>query len=259
MEYIFSPEGKAVVERFIAEDTLFVFDYDGTLTPLAAFPHEAKLGSETRKLLTALARSRPVAVITGRSVADIRALLSGIPNLDLIGNHGAEYPGHDPNLYTAMVAEWHQLLAERLHAIPGLFIEDKRYSLSVHYRHCTDHRAAQAAVERLAPLLPGVRIVPGHKVLNLVPKEGMHKGDALLAHLLRRGLTHAIFIGDDYTDEDVFITGRGNMILSVRVGYSERSSAAYYLQDQSEIDALFRLLLTLTTSGGAAAAEIRGL
>ena len=73
--------------------TLVVLDFDGTLAPIVEDRHAAGLGARTRRALLALARGGPVAVLSGRAAADVRARLRGVPLGWVIGSHGAEWPG----------------------------------------------------------------------------------------------------------------------------------------------------------------------
>jgi trehalose 6-phosphate phosphatase len=73
-------------------------------------------------------------------------------------------------------------------------------------------------------------------VVNLVPERAPHKGDALLALRAKEGADTALYVGDDITDEDVFELDQPGRLLSIRVGQSKRSAAAYFLRNQREID-----------------------
>lgn len=127
--------------------------------------------------------------------------------------------------------------------LPGVELEDKTYSLSVHYREAEDPLAAHEALSAAVATLRGVRIVPGKQVVNLVPARGANKGDALAAIMAKEQARHALYIGDDATDEDVFEHAIAAHVVSVRVGKSKSSSAQYYLQGQWEIDHLLQALL----------------
>ncbi len=55
---------------------------------------------------------------------------------------------------------------------------------------------------------------------------------------------HAIYVGDEETDEAAFATGR-DRTLAIRVEPSERSQARYHIGSQLDIDAFLRALLDL--------------
>lgn len=246
MKYLFSAAGKAALLRFSGTGTLLAFDYDGTLASIADHPDAAHMRASTRQLMTSIVRHYPSIVITGRARRDLRQFLTGIRPIAVVGNHGLEVVGRTPRRFVERVRHWRHQLAGRLDPIPGMVIEDKRHSLSVHYRHCETPAAAGKAVMEAALELEGVRLIGGKSVLNLLPKEAPHKGTALLSAMKHRGCRRAIYIGDDDTDEDVFALPRTGRILPVRVGHRRDSMAQFYLRDQPEMDRLLKHLLSLT-------------
>jgi trehalose 6-phosphate phosphatase len=86
-----------------------------------------------------------------------------------------------------------------------------------------------------------MRVVAGKLVVNVVPERAPHKGDALLA-LREKERPTAIYVGDDVTDEDVFVLDEPGALVSARIGRSVRSAAPYYLRDQREMDTLLEVL-----------------
>ena len=64
---------------------------DGTLSPIAKRPSQAKLPVGTAKLLRQICRLYPCALLTGRARADIVDKVAEVPFRDVIGNHGAEW------------------------------------------------------------------------------------------------------------------------------------------------------------------------
>ena len=120
MRYLFSPQGESVLNRFIVRDTLLAFDFDGTLAPIVPHPDSASTPTSIGLAMKRLCEIATVAIITGRSVQDIRERLGFTPKY-IVGNHGAEgLPGAAPSgMKLAEVAAWEsQILAawESLHA-----------------------------------------------------------------------------------------------------------------------------------------------
>jgi trehalose 6-phosphate phosphatase len=229
--------------------TLYAFDFDGTLAPIVADPKRAALRAPTRRLLGRLAALRPCAVISGRSLADLRPRLADLEVRLLVGNHGAEW--HDEPLeplVRAPVAAWRDHLHQHLGDVDGVVVEDKGSSLAVHYRGARDRAHAERRVHAASRGLPKVRLVPGKCVLNLVPAQAPHKGEALIDACRRLRCASAIFVGDDVTDEDVFQmkVPRGLRVLGVRVGKSASSRAKFYVRGQAEMDELLKVLLGRT-------------
>ena len=100
--------------------------------------------------------------------------------------------------------------------------------------------------ERAAQLVPWPRLIHGNCVLNLVPREAPHKGDALRALLAHSGCERSLYVGDDVTDEDVFRL-KLPAVLSVGVDPGPGSAADLFLPDQSE---MIRLLDEVATMIG---------
>lgn len=242
MKYVLGQAQQQALADFARGNTLIALDYDGTLAPIAPRPEQALLPEPTRQLLARVAKRRPVVVLTGRARNDALRFLRGVPVIEVIGSHGAEMPGSASTRFLGRVEAWRVELLGKLQPLAGVHLEDKRYSLAVHYREAADPAAARAAVRAAVHGLRGARIVTGKKVLNVVPEEAPDKGAALLAACDRLGCERAIFVGDDDTDESAFAASTGR-IFGIRVGMDPRSAARHYLRAQGEIDALLRLLL----------------
>ena len=125
----------------------------------------------------------------------------------------------------------------------GLEIEDKSFSIALHYRKCVAKTEAKLAILKAsAKIDPKTRIIMGKCVVNLLPPGAPHKGVALVELMLRTGIGSAFYIGDDDTDEDVFSLPN-TRILSVRVGKKASSQAQYFIDGQSDIDRVLKTIL----------------
>ena len=252
MQYLFDGPHQRKLQAFLRRGkTLIALDYDGTLAPIVPHPSEARMSNSTRELLGRVARRLPVIVLTGRSRIDALQFLGGVPILEVIGSHGMETAGTPFTRFLSRVGDWRVHLARRLGALAGVSIEDKRFSLSVHYRHADDPLVAREKIGDAADELEGVRVVGGKQVVNLVPDGAPDKGTALLAACGRLGYDQAVFVGDDDTDESAFAVGRPGQVFTIRVGENPDSLAGHYLRSQEEIDALLRLLLASAGTGTA--------
>lgn len=220
------------------------FDFDGTLAPIVADPDTAGLRARTRRLLGELARRYPVVVISGRAHADVSARLAGIPLAGLIGNHGLE-PWRASETLRRTVERWKALLEPALAGVQGVVLEDKRYSLALHYRKARSKGAARAAIVAALRPLGELRVVGGKQVVNVLPPGAPHKGVALERERDRLGCDTAFFIGDDETDEDVFALDRPGRLLCVRVGAARASLAPYCVRNQVAVDQLLARLVAL--------------
>jgi trehalose 6-phosphate phosphatase len=237
MTLLFSDAGMRRLDDIAQPGLLCAFDYDGTLAPIVAKPDEARLPPDVLQRLVELSRHAPIAIVTGRSIADIAPRLGFHPDY-LVGNHGLEgVPGWQvrSDAYAAQCRDWREMLSAALQDSsrydPGIAMEDKRYSLSVHYRHARNPARAEAQLkELLARLEPAPRIVAGKYVFNVVPQDGADKGGALEQLMRISGAPSAIYAGDDVTDEDVFRLRRDDL-LSVRIEHSPDSAAEFFLSD----------------------------
>ena len=233
----------AALARQLAGKTPAVFlDYDGTLTPIVSRPDLARLAAVTRGAVAALAERCPVAIVSGRDLADVRALV-GLPGLIYAGSHGFDIAGpHGESLVLQQGTEFlptlsaaADMLAERLSALPGVLIEYKRFAITVHYRLASvgGQDEASAAVEAVAAET-GLRVTGGKMIRELRPPIPWDKGRAVLWLLERLGLTGPevvpLYLGDDETDEDAFraLAGRG---LGVCVDPEPRPTAAAFRLD----------------------------
>jgi trehalose 6-phosphate phosphatase len=223
---------------------LLAFDYDGVLAPLIRDPDGAPMRASTRRLLGRLARLYPVAAVSGRGWAHTARLTGGVvPHV--IGNHGYEFlrPRPVPAAVLRKVRGWRRELQRELAGVPGLHFEDKRSTLAIHYGLAPGWRRSEAAVYAAANRLEGTRLVPGKKVLNVLPHDFPNKGDALRSLLAKLGLARALYVGDDVTDEDAFAVGEP-LVLGVHVGTGP-SLAPWRLTSQGRVDALLARLVAL--------------
>lgn len=250
MKSILSRGNRAVLQQFAWSNVLLAFDYDGTLAPIVREPKKAVLRSATRALLEQVTKRYPCIVISGRAQADALRHVRGIAFREVIGNHGVEpWGAHDG--FLKAVERWGRLLEKRVGGLAGVQLEDKGYSLAVHYRQSREKKKARGAILEAAALLGDVRVIGGKQVINVLPPDAPHKGMALERARDRLHCDTALYVGDDETDEDVFMLDQPGRLLSIRVGPSARSTASYCLSKQLEVDSLLRLLLELRTGSEA--------
>jgi trehalose 6-phosphate phosphatase len=244
MKDILSPRHRAVLERLAGSPCLLAFDYDGVLAPLVREPFSAGMRPETRRLIARAAERYPCAVISGRAWRDTHRLVGDlVPTV--VGNHGIDLGAEVPVPAEVLerVRGWRAALGARLDGVPGVFVEDKRCTLCIHYGQSRHWRRAGATVHAAAEALHGARLVQGKKVLNVLPSHFPTKGDAVRALLARDGLETALYAGDDVTDEDVFEIGPP-AVLGIHVGPG-RSLAPWRVRSQADTDALLRVLVSL--------------
>lgn len=245
MKYFFS-KGRKLLDSS-ADETLFAFDFDGTLAPLTKSPELTKLSDKTRDLIHEISVYAHVAIISGRRVSDLHKFFSS-KKAYLIGNHGLEdsfFEIRKRAKLEGICAEWIQQLNKGLAFNDDFFVEDKTLSLSVHFRMARNkQKLLNKLWHQIENLNPSPRVILGKSVVNLVPDGVPHKGDALKALMKRLKVRRALYVGDDVTDEDVFLL-RDKRIMTVRVGKKLTSEADYYIRRQGEIN---RMLLHILKS-----------
>ena len=165
--------------------------------------------------LTAVAeRLAVVCIVTGRAAADVRRM-TGLDDVWVAGNHGIEWlaPGESqvelPPALAGIPAELDRLLAA-VPPVPGLWLEDKDLSATVHYRRSPD---AADARERILDALrsalaagdgEGIELREGRFAVELRPTGLGDKGTAVRALAERFALRGVLVLGDDLTDLDLF-------------------------------------------------------
>lgn len=254
--YAFSREGAEALRALRGRRLLAAFDFDGTLAPIALRPEQVTTPPGARAALDRLRGRCVTAVISGRSRDDVLGRL-GVTVDFVVGNHGIDgLPGAERETAECVAVSrgWLAQLrgGETLRAVdPGILLEDKGVSLSVHYRQARDAGRALSQLPGLfSQLQPVPRIVTGKMVFNLLPPAAVDKGTAMLRLLELSGAEAGLYVGDDVTDEDVFCLHQPDL-LTVRIGRDDASQARLYLRAPSEIPRLIDALIG-ELSGGAA-------
>ena len=233
---------------------LFVFlDYDGTLSPIVDRPRDAILPKRTQQVLQELVRSFDckVAVISGRELSDVQKRV-GVKGIVYAGNHGLEIEGPQirfksfaPPRWRGFINRLYVTLSQRFSAVPGVIVENKGLTLSVHYRLVPeDGRAGVKTTFHETVIVPAVKnkvsIKTGKCVLEVRPPTAWDKGKAVAWLLARQEFytkdkqVFPIYVGDDVTDEDAFkaIRKKG---LGVFVGEPQQTHAQLYLRNAREV------------------------
>jgi trehalose 6-phosphate phosphatase len=231
-----------VAARVRAAPHILLFcDFDGALAPVYDNPAAASLSAEVRPLIADLSRSGrvTVTVVSGRSAADLRAR-ANVPGLIVAGNHGLEIAGpgweHVDKAVASSapnVALLSAALARATENMPRVFLENKRLSVSVHFRHVPpdQHELVRSAIHGVLggtshPFL----LTTGRMVYDIRPRVYWHKGEAVKWIATRVGQPNAlvVFVGGDPTDEDAFASLPDG--ITVRVGPGAETAARYHLE-----------------------------
>jgi trehalose 6-phosphate phosphatase len=211
-----APQVQIALEPLLRVQRLGVFtDIDGTISPIAPTPAAAVVDSACRDALARLrGTTTRVAAISGRAAANAQAMV-GLAGLRYIGNHGLEWWADGVTVPSPSAVPYIAAVAAALDALgsydlpAGILIENKGVTASVHYRLAADPEAAAAVLGTwLAAICQehGLRLWPGRMIFELRPPLQLNKGTALADLLRADELDGAIFLGDDTTDVDGFMT-----------------------------------------------------
>ncbi|HYZ42125.1 MAG TPA: trehalose-phosphatase [Stellaceae bacterium] len=233
-------------------ETALLLDIDGTLLDLMPTPREVWVPPGLSKTLNRLlARtSGALALVSGRSINDID-LIFAPEEFPAIGGHGAEMRVRvDGEANATHAPPMDKELKRRLAAIaklsPGILLEDKGYSLALHYRLAPHaEKAIYAAVALIRADLPNapIEVMPGKCVCE-IKHSGFTKASGvreLMTHEPFKG-RRPLFIGDDVTDESVFAIMPDLNGLAFSVGRRAKGVTGHF-DDPSDVrEFLARLL-----------------
>src|ERR1700712_1218074 len=230
-----------------------LLDIDGTLLDLAPTPREVWVPPGLSETLTGLlARtSGALAMVSGRSLNDIDLIFAPL-QFPAVGGHGAEMRISRENESVAMHAPpMDKELKLRLAAIakisPGILLEDKGYSLALHYRLAPQaEKAIYDAVSAIRADLPNapIEVLPGKFVCE-IKHSGFTKATGvieLMTHAPFQG-KRPVFLGDDVTDETVFAIMPGMNGLAFSVGRHAQGVAGHFDEPRDVRAWLARLLI----------------
>jgi trehalose-phosphatase len=250
MKYLF--EDWEETKKTITGKNIFLFlDYDGTLSSIADHPDKAFLSDEVKDILHKVIRNPrfKVAVISGRSLRDIKNRVH-IGGITYSGNHGLEinsptfkFKNNISSSYKKLLSKIKKELRKAFKDFKGVLIQDKKLTLSVHYR-LADKKNILRITRIFHKMIAGylnekkIKIIKGKMVLEIAPPIKWNKGLAVSWILNRPEFSKnnffPLYFGDDTTDEDAFrlLKDRG---ITVFVGRPTKSSAQFYLNNVSEV------------------------
>jgi trehalose 6-phosphate phosphatase len=233
-------------------ETAVLLDIDGTLLDLMPTPREVWVPPGLAKTLNSLHRRTggALALVSGRSLNDIDLIFA--PDIfPAVGGHGAEMRlKADAEAVAASAPPLDKELKRRLAAIarlsPGILLEDKGYSLALHYRLAPHaEKAIYEAVSLIRADLPGapIEVLPGKQVCE-IKHAGFTKATGvrqLMEQAPFKG-RKPFFIGDDVTDETVFAIMPDMNGLSFSVGRRAKGVAGHFDAPSDVREFLARLL-----------------
>ena len=219
-------------------ETAVLLDIDGTLLDLMPTPREVWVPPGLAETLNGLMvkTGGALALVSGRSLNDIDLIFA--PDVfPAVGGHGAEMRiDLDSESVAAHAPPMDKELKRRLAAIaklsPGILLEDKGYSLALHYRLAPHaEKAIYAAVSLIRADLPNapIEVLPGKCVCE-IKHSGFTKASGVRELMTREPFKgrRPFFIGDDVTDETVFAIMPDMDGLAFSVGRRAKGVAGHF-------------------------------
>ncbi|MHB1732246.1 MAG: trehalose-phosphatase [Ferrimicrobium acidiphilum] len=172
---------------------LLAFDFDGTLAPIVATPHEAKLDENVYQPLHALGELTDIAIISGRPTDYLRQQFAGL-QVEIIGNYG-----RPERLSPESQALLHELIDRARNELPSsIFVEFKPSSLALHFRNAPDLEPEVIHWAQIQERKHSLSLDFGKSVVELAIINSSNKGKVL--HSLAKGRTAVLYAGDDLGD-----------------------------------------------------------
>ena len=234
---------------------VIALDYDGTLVPFAPTPQEARLDADLAALLDQLSASPGVTLglISGRPRDLVRELIERLPNVAIAAEHGVwRYANGSWESALPPVPELDEIegsLRALARKHPGAFIERKSCSVCLHWRrvaadqHDAIATAAEVCVDEWLETHQQLERLPAAEALE-VRHVSAHKGSALVWLRARAPAGSPVLaIGDDLTDEDMFVSLREGDIGILVAEHPRRTQATLRLPSSSAVHRFLRWLV----------------
>lgn len=263
-----------------AKKRVFMFDYDGTLTPIVKDPQAAIPSDRVIRTLKTLAAdpNNNVWIISGRDQAFLDEWMGHIAELGLSAEHGSfmRHPRTEnwENLTEKADMKWQSevmdVFQHYTERTQGSFIERKKIALTWHYRRADPEygafqaRECQKQLDGTVAKKYDVEVMTGKANLEVRPRF-VNKGEIAKRLILEYGDEPPEFVlclGDDFTDEDMFRSLRQSSlpvdhVFSVTVGASSKQTlASWHLVEPSDVISVISLLNGSADAGNAGAVAV---
>jgi trehalose 6-phosphate phosphatase len=233
---------------------LVALDFDGTLAPTVDEPAKARALPEARAAVERLARlpGTRVALVSGRTVADLEQVSGFGDEVLLVGSHGIELRLDEPDDVLALDAQEREsmetlseVLGQVVDTLETVWLEPKPAGFALHTRLATPQHSRVAhlvAPSEAQAEIEDLKVRLGKNVIEFSVRSTT-KGEAV-GHLRRYTRADAVFYaGDDVTDEDAFVAlGAGDLGLKSGDG---TTAAGFRVAGPEDVAHVLTLLATL--------------
>lgn len=221
---------------------LLIFDYDGTLSEFKNVPEEAYPEKNLLHFLakTASDKKNLIIITSGRDKETLEKWFGEL-NIDLVAEHGAAYK--ENGVWNELIGNviWDDeiinILNEFVDKTPGSWTETKKTALVWHFRNVDDWLAVLREQQLINALMApcnryNLQMMRGHKILEI--KSPIYsKGNEVKRLLSKYSYDFILAMGDDVTDEDMFVAIPKNGY-SIKVGGTS-ANARYCIPLQTDV------------------------
>lgn len=256
--------------RLAMDHKIILFsDYDGTLSEITPDIANAQPLPGIDQLIERLV-ARPdrfrVVLISGRQTEKLARLLSVSRGITFVGNHGLEIMeadgrsrmAVDPALFMPSLDAIREWLRKNVPLGAGFVIEDKQFSVALHYRLADPDLALTVRLrlrEFVRTYTPALILGDGKLVIEAMPLQA-NKGAAVRALMREAGEERlAVYFGDDTTDEDAFLALRESGVTIKVCAEPAPSWARYRVASPTAVTAALAEMASAVTEMGSAPAK----
>jgi len=237
---------------------LLCLDFDGAIAATTAHPEDAAPVEGAARAIRKLLEHRDdivLAMISGRDANTTRRMLGIFKGIHFIGLHGIELLDEEdhrellvqvshclPALHT--VRDW---LTKEARAADGFMVEDKEFSVALHYRNAKPEIARDICRQLeyfVVHMIRGLRVSYGDMVVEVIPSNAGGIGFAI-SHLLARlndKTLMPVYFGDDPSDEEAFFVVRRAGGATILVGPDRDTHAEYRVDAPEDVAAALATL-----------------
>jgi trehalose 6-phosphate phosphatase len=243
--------------------TAIITDIDGTISEIVPKPDQASVTAERKEILKMLGgKFKLLAFITGRTIDNARQMIK-LEGALYVGNHGMEYQKNNQTIVDPKTAiyqtEFKEIENELqcLLKISGILLENKKTSLTIHYRLTKNPKKARSTIlNRIKDLNLSNNLITmeGRKIIEIKPQTGNNKGTIINKIVDEYQINQLIYCGDDKTDSDAFqaikslnevnsFQGISVVVLSAETPDNLLENADYYVNNIEELFKFFKWLI----------------